>query len=89
MQELSVCVFGRGPEDRIGSFAQERIYDLNLCCARKLSEAQGTSESYRLANTMVPPSLAEYIRGGDAVLSAARSALGWVLLAAGIVVGEA
>ena len=77
MQELKVCVYDGGTGPRVGSVADDMVYDLNLCCALRISAETKSQDVYRLANTMVPPDLGDFIRGGGSVLAAARQALEW------------
>ena len=79
MQELKVCLYEAPGGARVGSVVDDRVYDLNLCCAGQLASEKGSSDSYRLANNIVPRDLGDFIRGGDAVLAAARSARSWAL----------
>ena len=79
MQELRVCVYNNGAEDRLGSVVEDRVYDLNLCCAYQLASEMQTPGPYQLANNLVPGQLGSFIDGGDRVLASARDALDWVL----------
>ena len=80
MQNLRVCVYEAGAGDRLGSVVEDRVYDLNLCCAQQLSAEKGALDSYRLANNLVPRDLGAFLAGGH-TLSAARDALSWALSA--------
>jgi 2-keto-4-pentenoate hydratase/2-oxohepta-3-ene-1,7-dioic acid hydratase in catechol pathway len=79
MQALKVCVYHAGGGDRIGSVIGDKVYDLNLCCLRQLVSEKQSLDSYRLANSVVPPDLQSFLVGGTRVLSAAREALAFVL----------
>ena len=79
MQELRVCAYDGGAGVRVGSVADGRVYDLNRCCVQQLTGEQSIGDAYRLANTIVPSELGEFLGGGDAVLAAARRGLEWVL----------
>jgi len=79
MQELKVCVYDTGVGDRVGSVVGDRVYDLNLCCLQQLASEKQSLDAYRLANTIVPPQLGTFLKGGSRVLSAAREALTFVL----------
>ena len=79
MQELRVCVYETDGGDRVGSVAGDRVYDLNLCCARQLADEKGSTDPYRLANSLVPSGLEGILSGGDQVLADTRHALEWVL----------
>ena len=79
MQELRVCKFFQSGRERVGSYENGRIFDLNLCAARHLSTKNGDADAAGLANTSVPPYLEDFIKGGDATIEAARESLAWVL----------
>ena len=79
MQELRVCVFDGGAGDRVGSVADDRVYDLNLCCVQQLTAGKGIKEAYRLANGLVPSQLEDFLTGGNQALAAAREGVKWVL----------
>ena len=83
MQELRVCVYNVGGGDRVGSVIGNTVYDLNLCCAQQMAEDRRSLDSYRLANSVVPPTLGDFIEGGSNTLEAARQALAWALKAGG------
>ena len=79
MQDLRVCKFDSGAGDRVGSVADDKVYDLNLCCVQQLAGEKGIKDAYRLANNLVPSDLGEFLSGDNAVLSHARQGLEWVL----------
>ena len=79
MKELRVCVYDAGAGARVGSAIESSVYDLNLCCAQQMANEKHSLESYRLANAMVPSQLEAFLTGGRATLSAARTALEFVL----------
>jgi 2-keto-4-pentenoate hydratase/2-oxohepta-3-ene-1,7-dioic acid hydratase in catechol pathway len=79
MQEIKLCLYDIGDGDRVGSVVGDRVYDLNLCCARQLADEKGSADPYRLANSMVPQDLGGILGGGDRVLADTRHALEWVL----------
>jgi 2-keto-4-pentenoate hydratase/2-oxohepta-3-ene-1,7-dioic acid hydratase in catechol pathway len=81
MQALKVCVYDAGAGDKVGSVIDDRVYDLNLCCLQQLASEKQFLDAYRLANTLVPPELEGFLRGGARVLAAAREALAFVLKA--------
>ncbi|MBI4540882.1 MAG: fumarylacetoacetate hydrolase family protein [Gemmatimonadetes bacterium] len=78
MQELRVCVYDAGAGARVGGVADDRVYDLNLCCAQQVAAEERTLEAYRLANRRVPADLGTFLRGGADVMAVARRALTWV-----------
>jgi 2-keto-4-pentenoate hydratase/2-oxohepta-3-ene-1,7-dioic acid hydratase in catechol pathway len=79
VQELKLCVYDAGTGGRVGSVVDDMVYDLNLCCLQQLASKKGSMDAYRLANSMVPPQLGDFLSGGSPVLSAAREALTFVL----------
>lgn len=79
MQALKVCVYDAGTGDRVGSAVEDRVYDLNLCCLQQLASEKQSLDAYRLANTVVPARLGDFLDGGSRVLAAAREALAFVL----------
>lgn len=81
MQQLKLCVFETTTGTRLGSVADGRVYDLNLCCARYQKDQQKVSGAYGLAATLVPGDLGGFIRGGAAAICNARESLQWVMKA--------
>ena len=79
MQGLQVCVYDSGAGHRVGSVVEDRVHDLNLCCVGQLNAKRDVPDAYRLANTMVPHELGEFLAGGSDVLAAARQALEWAV----------
>ncbi|MBI4540884.1 MAG: fumarylacetoacetate hydrolase family protein [Gemmatimonadetes bacterium] len=75
MQELRVCLYDAGDGARVASAVEDRVYDLNFCCAAWLRRARGAVDAYRLANTLVPPELGSFLAGSALVVSTARTAL--------------
>lgn len=79
MQQLQVCIYKGDAGSRVGSVVDDRVYDLNLCCVEQLSNENSIKDAYGLAATIAPSNLEEFINGGNAVLTAARRGLKWVL----------
>lgn len=79
MQDLRVCLYDDGIGERVGSVVEDRVYDLNRCCAAQLCRARGVSQTDGLARNMAPPDLAAFLSGGPAVIEASRRGLEWAL----------
>lgn len=78
MQELKICVYNSGGEDRIGSLVDDEVYDLNLCYVQQLA-TEKSLEAYRLANSLVPTKLEAFLTADSGILDRARNALKWVI----------
>ena len=78
MQELRVCVYEADDGPRVGSVDEDRVYDLNLCCAARL-DGQGVADPFGVAGVMAPPGLDAFLAGGDQALVEARRSLEWAI----------
>lgn len=63
-----------GTFTRVGAMHSQQVVDLNLAYARWLADQQET-QPQRLANAQVPPTMLEFLEGGDSTLAAARRAI--------------
>lgn len=79
MRDLKVCLYSDGSSQRVGAAVDDRVYDLNRCCAAKLNLDQGMVHTEGLARNMAPPDLASFLSGGRGVLDASRSGLEWAI----------
>ena len=78
MQELRVCVYDAGGGERLGGVIDNRVYDLNLCCVQQLA-AEKSLDSYRIADSLVPSTLGDFLTAEGGILERTRHALAWVL----------
>ena len=78
MQKLRVCVYEADDGPRVGSVDEDRVYDLNLCCAARL-DGQGVADPFGVAGVMAPPGLDAFLAGGDQALAEARRSLEWAI----------
>lgn len=62
---------------RVGAMHRQQIVDLNMAYVRWLADQQ-EAQPYRLANAQVPPTMLEFLEGGDSTLAAARRAKDYV-----------
>ncbi|HEX6727547.1 MAG TPA: fumarylacetoacetate hydrolase family protein [Nitrospira sp.] len=66
-----------GTFTRVGAIHAQQIVDLNLAYARWLAD-QKEAQPHRLADAQVPPTMLEFLEGGDSTLAAARRAKDYV-----------
>lgn len=66
-----------GTFTRVGAIHAQQIVDLNMAYARWLADQQ-EAQPYRLADAQVPPTMLEFLEGGDSTLAAARRAKDYV-----------
>ncbi|MDL1889693.1 fumarylacetoacetate hydrolase family protein [Nitrospirales bacterium NOB] len=63
-----------GAFTRVGAVHKLGIVDLNMACARELTDRQ-EAQPYRLANALLPPTMLELLEGGESAMAAARRAM--------------
>ena len=66
-----------GTFTRVGAIHGQQVVDLNMAYVRWLADQQET-QPQRLANAQVPPTMLEFLEGGDSTLAAARRAKDYV-----------
>lgn len=66
-----------GTFTRVGATHGQQVVDLNMAYVRWLADQQET-QSHRLANAQVPPTMLEFLEGGPSTLAAARRAKDYV-----------
>lgn len=66
-----------GTFTRVGAIQSQQVVDLNMAYARWLADQQ-EAQPHRLANAQVPPTMLEFLEGGDSTLAAARRAKDYV-----------
>jgi 2-keto-4-pentenoate hydratase/2-oxohepta-3-ene-1,7-dioic acid hydratase in catechol pathway len=64
---------------RVGAIHRQQIVDLNMAYVRWLAD-QKESQPHRLADAQVPPTMLEFLEGGDSTLAAARRAKDYVTM---------
>lgn len=79
MQELKICVYEIGSEERIGSVFGDQVYDLNLCSKSQVDTENPSYDASRTASDVVPSNLKEFIGGGASTIALARRILERVL----------
>jgi len=66
-----------GTFTRVGAIHRQQVVDLNMAYVRWLADQQ-EAQPHRLANAQVPPTMLEFLEGGDSTLAAARRAKDYV-----------
>jgi 2-keto-4-pentenoate hydratase/2-oxohepta-3-ene-1,7-dioic acid hydratase in catechol pathway len=59
---------------RVGALQDSSIVDTNIAYTRMLADT-GEAQPYRLAHAQMPPTMLEFLEGGDSAMAAARRAL--------------
>ena len=67
-----------GTFTRVGAIQRQQIVDVNMAYARWLADQQ-EAQPHRLADAQVPPTMLEFLEGGDSTLAAARRAKDYVI----------
>jgi len=75
---MKLCSFTEGGRKRIGAaFKADQILDLNIAYTTLLA-TRGHTRSHQIADVLIPPSMVDFIAGGQQSLEAAREAIDFV-----------
>ena len=78
---MKIAVFG--PERRVAAVDGERLVDLNIACAKLLTETSDEPLPYAMASALAPADLASFIESGPRALDSARKAIEYLSSKAG------
>ena len=74
---MRLVTFSLCGRDRVGAVVESHVIDLNAACSAAL-EAAGEADPAATADRVLPPDMLGFLRGGDAAMGEARSALRFV-----------
>jgi acylpyruvate hydrolase len=75
---MKLVTFKVHTEERLGALFKDRIVDLNSAYALYLKEVEKRESAPRLASAVIPPSMTDFLEGGEESLNAAKKTLDFI-----------